>query len=132
MGMTYTSLTVRHIADRSKQFTVDRVLVDTGAIATWLPRDLLNMIGVAVESEARTFVTADGRQLTRAIGYVILKCEPDFETIDEAVFAEPGDLLLLGARTLEGFHATVDPVNKRLVASGPGLAAGNIQTNSEK
>jgi hypothetical protein len=43
--------------------------------------------------------------------------------VDEVVFAQPGDLALLGARTLEGFGARVDPRLKRLVASGPHLAA---------
>lgn len=40
-------------------------------------------------------------------------------TIDEVVFAEPGELLLLGARTLEGLNLTIDTSRKRLVAAGP-------------
>jgi predicted aspartyl protease len=40
-------------------------------------------------------------------------------TVDEVVFAEKGDLLLLGARTLEGLSLSVDPRKKKLVASGP-------------
>jgi hypothetical protein len=43
--------------------------------------------------------------------------------VDEVVFGEPGDLTLLGARTLEGFGAAVDARRKRLVAAGPHLAA---------
>ena len=39
----------------------------------------------------------------------------------------PGDLQLLGARTLEGFAARVDSRQKRLVASGPIPAAGAIR-----
>ena len=39
------------------------------------------------------------------------------------VFGEPGDLTLLGARTLEGLSLVVDPRKKRLVAAGPILAA---------
>ncbi len=35
------------------------------------------------------------------------------------LLAKPGDLTLLGARTLEGFNATIDPRKKRLVAEGP-------------
>jgi len=41
-------------------------------------------------------------------------------TVDEVVFAEKGDLLLLGARSLEGMNLTVDPRRKKLVA-GQGL-----------
>ena len=131
MGLTYTSVTARHVADRTRSFRIDRVLVDTGAEATWLPRDLLNLIGVAVETDARTYVMADGRPITRAVGYVVLECDPSFKTVDEVIFALPGDLHLLGARTLEGFHATVDPTNKRLTAAGPGLAAGNLPLNTK-
>ena len=45
------------------------------------------------------------------------------QTIDEVVFAEPGDLLLLGARSLEGMNLRVDSRNKQLVAAGPIVAA---------
>jgi hypothetical protein len=39
------------------------------------------------------------------------------------VFAEPGDLLLLGARSLDGLNLTVDSRLKKLVAAGPLPAA---------
>jgi len=51
-------------------------------------------------------------------GFAILSAS-GFRTIDEGVFAESGDLQLLGSRTLEGFGAMVDSRRKRLVASGP-------------
>ena len=44
------------------------------------------------------------------------------ETIDEVVFAEPGDHLLLGSRALEGLGLMVDPRGKRLIDRGPKLA----------
>lgn len=48
-------------------------------------------------------------------------------TVDEVVFAEAGDLELLGARTLEGLNLKVDSRNKELVAAGPLVAAGNMR-----
>jgi len=42
---------------------------------------------------------------------------------DEVVFGEPGDLALLGSRTLEGFNLRVEPVTKKLVDAGPAPAA---------
>jgi len=60
--------------------------------------------------------------VTRSAGFAIIRVNNHF-TIDEVVFAEKGDLLLLGARTLEGLNLTVDPKRKKLVASGPLLAA---------
>jgi hypothetical protein len=48
-------------------------------------------------------------------------------TVDEVVFAEPGDLLLLGARTLEGLNVTIDSTRRRLVSTGPQLAATPVR-----
>ena len=56
------------------------------------------------------------------MGFAIVRVNRSF-TIDEVVFAEKGDLLLLGARSLEGLNLTVDSRRKRLVAAGPVLAA---------
>jgi predicted aspartyl protease len=61
---------------------------------------------------------ANGQIVTRDIGYGILQVN-GFETVDELVFAQKGDLRLLGSRTLEGFGAVVDARRKRLVAAGP-------------
>jgi predicted aspartyl protease len=131
MGTFRTSVTVRHIANRSKAAVVQNVLVDTGSEATWISRRVLEALNIAVEVKDRVYTMANGQQITRSIGYVVLESEPDFQTVDEVVFAEDGDLQLLGARTLEGFNARIEPVNKRLVAAGPIPAAGNIETKPE-
>jgi hypothetical protein len=65
---------------------------------------------------------AIGQIITRSKGYVIFKTA-EFETVDEVVFGQPGDLRLMGARTLEGFGALIDARRKRLVAAGPNPAA---------
>ena len=65
---------------------------------------------------------ANGQQVTRSVGFAIIRLDKFF-TIDEVVFAEKGDLLVLGARTLEGLNLTVDSKRKKLVAAGPIPAA---------
>ena len=65
---------------------------------------------------------ANGEIVTRSVGFAVLRVGRNF-TIDEVVFAEPGDLLLLGSRTLEGLNLTVAPARKELVAAGPLPAA---------
>ncbi len=65
---------------------------------------------------------ASGQEITRSAGYAILR-SGGFETVDDVVFGQEGDLTLLGARTLEGFRASVDSRRKRLVAAGPHPAA---------
>ena len=65
---------------------------------------------------------ANGQRVTRSVGFAIVRISKAF-TVDEVVFAEKGDLSLLGARSLEGLNLTVDSRRKKLVAAGPLLAA---------
>lgn len=90
-------------------------LVDSGSELTWLPADILQAIGIFSVRD-RTFTTATGQTVQRPVGYAILRAE-GYETIDEVVFAEPGDATLLGVRTLEGFGVMVDYIAHRFVAT---------------
>ena len=121
MGIFSLECEVRSVRDQGEAARV-RVLVDSGSEFTWLPRAVLERSAVPVVKTGLQFVMADGRTITRSVGYAILRAS-GFETVDEVVFAEPGDLSLLGARTLEGFGAVVDARGKRLVAAGPHPAA---------
>jgi predicted aspartyl protease len=100
-----------------------RVLLDTGAENSWLPAKVLAGIGICPRRK-KAFRSADGRTIVRDVGYCFLAAE-GFETADEVVFAEPGDMCLLGVRTLEGFGVTVDPVAHRLVER-PLIVAVNV------
>jgi predicted aspartyl protease len=90
-------------------------LVDTGSELTWLPAEVLLKIGVAPRRK-RAFLTATKQAVERDVGYAILRAN-GYETADEVVFAEPGDLTLLGVRTLEGFGVMVDNIAHRFVAT---------------
>jgi len=96
--------------------------VDTGSENTWIPATKLEKIGVIREKKDLRFVMANGEVVTRNVGFAIVRLGRNF-TIDEVVFAEPGDLNLLGARTLEGLNLTVDAIRKKLVAARPLPAA---------
>jgi predicted aspartyl protease len=72
------------------------------------------------------FVLANGQQVTRSVGFAIIRLDKYF-TIDEVVFAEPGDLALLGDRTLGGLNLTVEPVKRSLVTSRPLPTASPIR-----
>ncbi|MGZ8844579.1 MAG: hypothetical protein ACXW18_13010 [Pyrinomonadaceae bacterium] len=122
MRVFYIDCTVKNMAAEEKSAHIDELLVDTGSEYSWLPKDTLVGIGVRVRKPNQQFVMANGQVITRDIGYAILKTD-GFETFDEVVFAESGDLNLLGAHTLEGFGAIVDASRKQLVAAGPHLAA---------
>ena len=90
-------------------------LVDTGSELTWLPADVLRGAGITPRRK-RIFATATQQRIEREVGYAILNAE-GYATIDEVVFAEPGDMTLLGVRTLEGFGVMVDHIGHRLVAT---------------
>lgn len=90
-------------------------LVDTGSELTWLPAELLSSTGITPRRK-RAFATATQQRIERDVGYAILSAE-GYATIDEVVFAEPGDMTLLGVRTLEGFGVMVDNIGHRFVAT---------------
>lgn len=122
MGTFYTGCRVENHAHRDRSVVISKLLVDTGSEYTWIPAEKLEKIGVHREKKDLPFVMANGNVVTRNVGFAILRVDRNF-TIDEVVFAEPGDLILLGARTLEGLNLTVDSARKRLVAAGPLPAA---------
>ncbi|MBI5768095.1 MAG: aspartyl protease family protein [Verrucomicrobia bacterium] len=99
-----------------------KLLVDTGSEYTWAPSTTLEKLGVAREKKDLEFIMANGQRVTRSVGFAVIRVDKNF-TVDEVVFAEKGDLLLLGARTLEGLSLTVDSRRKKLVAAGPLPAA---------
>ena len=122
MGTFHIGCKVENHVHRAKGVRIAKALVDTGSEYTWIPSAKLEKIGVAREKKDLRFVMANGNVITRSVGFAILRVGKEF-TIDEVVFAEPGDMVLLGARTLEGLNLAVDPAHKKLVASGPLPAA---------
>ena len=122
MGVFRVDAEVVNVRQPRRATAVRGLLVDSGSEFTWLPEAALAALGVEVAKRDVRFLMANGATITRSIGYAIVRAA-GFETVDEVVFAHPGDLSLLGARTLEGFGAVVDARRKRLVASGPHLVA---------
>lgn len=99
-----------------------RVLVDTGSELSWMPTEVLANTDIHPRRK-RLFPMADGRKMERDVGFCILESE-GFITNDEVVFAQPGDMHLLGVRTLEGFGVVVDALAHRLVATATLAAPG--------
>jgi predicted aspartyl protease len=131
MGHFFVDCEIEHIRNAKKRVTVPHLLVDTGAEFMWILAETLKEIGVKVEKKDVPFLMANGQTITRPMGFAIVTVA-EFRTIDEVVFGAPGDLQILGSRTIEGFGAMVDPRGKRLVASGPIPAArSSVQGNRE-
>ena len=122
MGTFYTRCKVENIVDRTKSAIIPKLLVDTGRDYTWISAAALTKLDIDREKKDVPFVMANGQQITRSVGFAIIRLDKAF-TVDEVVFAEKGDLAILGARTLEGLNLAVDSKRKKLVAAGPYLAA---------
>ncbi len=129
MGMLRTTIAIEHPAARGTMVELSDVIVDTGSEYTWVPRPVLESLGLIPERVV-DFVTTDGRQIERGVGFANLYAEGT-STPDLVVFAERGDLILLGARTLEGLNLRIDLVTRRLVHGGPvPAAAGSLTTDA--
>jgi predicted aspartyl protease len=124
MGLFYVGCRVLNPVT-SKSAVVRRLMVDTGADSTWINATVLESIGIERRKKDLQFQFANGQIITRSVGYAVLTVDKS-ETVDDVVFAEAGDLQLLGARSLEGFYLQVDARRKRLVAAGPILSAAAV------
>jgi predicted aspartyl protease len=122
MGTFFVRCKVENVSDRGKSAILSKMLVDTGSEYTWIPGTTLDRLGIEREKKDVALLMANGQQVTRSVGFAIVRLDK-YLTVDEVVFAQKGDLLLLGARTLEGLNLTVDARQKKLVAAGPLPAA---------
>ena len=125
-GLFRVGCSLENLQDRTRSVRVSKVMVDTGSKLTWINSRHLEEIGVEPEKKDRRLVMANGQEITRSIGFAIIRVGKEFTT-DEVVFAQRSDLQLLGARTLEGLNLRVDARNRKLVAAGPFVAAGSIE-----
>ena len=122
MGLLRTTIEVQNLDRRGPARSLPDTLVDTGSEYTWIPRDMLEGLGIIVERK-QGFIVADGRRIDRDVGYALIRAGGS-EAPELVVFAEPGDMSLLGAHALEGLNVKIDPVRKALVPAGPVITAG--------
>lgn len=127
MGTFRVDVEIENPARAGERRVLRSVLVDAGAELSWVPADILESLGVERNNQWR-FRQADGTILERWTGSVSLYIAGK-RAADEVVFGQPGDLALLGSRTLEGLKLRVEPVTKQLVDAGPArAAAGSVDS----
>ena len=127
VGHFRVSIHVGRRGEGGERFVPLEALVDTGSMYTWVPRDVLQRLGVTAE-EQWPFELADGREVRYPVAWAEVRIGARVQpTI--VVFGEIGSQPILGAFTLEGFRLAADPVNRRLI-SVPGLlkAAAQVLT----
>ncbi len=121
MGIFRTTVGVAPLTDPESRRDFDDVMVDTGSEYNWIPAVALTQLGITPVRIDR-FETADGRVLEREVGFAMLYAGGR-STPTIVVFAQPADLVLLGAFGLEGLNLRVDLGRKELVPAGPVPAA---------
>ena len=121
MGTFRIDVELENPATPGPRERVAAVLIDTGAELSWFPAPILESLGIERSKRSR-FRQATGAIVERWTGEARVFAGGT-RTIDEVVFGEPSDLVLLGSRSLEGLNLTIDPVNKQLVDAGPAPAA---------
>ena len=121
MGTFRIDVELENTARPGERVHFTEVLVDTGAELSRFPASTLESLGIERWKQAH-FRQASGAVVARWTGAASLYVG-EWRTVDEVVFGEPGDLMILGARSLEGLNVRVDPVRKILVDAGPTLAA---------
>jgi predicted aspartyl protease len=120
-GIFRTTIGIEHLSKGGPVQELAGTPVDPGSDYTWIPRGVLESLGIDSERR-RSFIVADGTRIERDIGYAIVHAGRA-ATADNVVFAEPHDAVILGARSLDGLNLRLDVVRKELVDAGPTLAA---------
>jgi predicted aspartyl protease len=121
MGTFRVDIDIENPARPGERRTLTSVLVDTGAYLSWVPAEVIESLGIERYNQWH-FRQADGTVLERWAGAAFVHVAGK-RTTDDVVFGEPGDLVLLGSRTLEGLNFRIDPVSRQLVDAGPAPAA---------
>ena len=123
MGCFHADIIVLNVKDESRNAAVQHLQVDTGAESSWIPRAVLESMGVERRKKDQSFQMANGQIIMRGVGYAVIR-SGGYETVDEVVFAEADDLPLLGARTLEGFNVRVEPGEQKIGRGGSDPGGG--------
>jgi predicted aspartyl protease len=121
MGTFRTDIEIENPARPGERRSLSSVLVDTGAELSWFPAAVLDSLGVP-RMKLWHFRQADGTVLERWAGPALVYAGGTV-TIDEVVFGGENDMVLLGARSLEGLNLRVDRYRKILIDAGPAPAA---------
>jgi clan AA aspartic protease len=124
MGTFSVRFTVRHPVHGNQQRELDG-LVDTGALFSQIPTDVLSQIGIT-PSGTRAVHYADGTRDVVPVAKADIAVD-GVETATVVLCGRAGSLVLLGATTLETLGLGVDPIHKKLIPiEAPMAAAGEL------
>jgi len=112
MGQFSVRVTVAHPTDPDRREEVS-LLVDTGATLAWVPRQVVERLGIPLLGRS-SFLVADGRTIERETAGARLGLDGR-QAVVTVVIGESGDSGLLGVTALETLGFAVDSIHERLV-----------------
>jgi clan AA aspartic protease len=111
MGLTHVAARIANPA-RPRSSVRVKFLVDSGAVYSVVPARVLQKLKVKAHSR-RTFILADGSEVTRRIGDVLFRLDGR-QGASPVIFGEEGDSVLLGIVSLEALGVILDPMRREL------------------
>jgi predicted aspartyl protease len=126
MGLTHIRARVANPARPGRAATL-RFLVDSGAVYSVVADATLCRLGIRPHS-SRTFILADGTEITRRIGDAIFIVNGD-RAASPVIFGDDDDAALLGTVSLESLGLVLDPM-KRVLRPLP-MLLGQLRTRQE-
>ena len=111
MGLIYIEASVAHPA-RPKRSVGLKFLLDSGALYSVVPSDVLRKLGVKPR-RTRSFILADGNTSKRRMGEALFRLGKD-EGTSPVIFGQKDDSLLLGSVTLDVLGFILDPLKREL------------------
>lgn len=112
MAITYLNITVSNPSNPKKKTNLE-FLVDSGAIYSIVPSQLLKNLNIAPEEE-REFILANGKKIKRKLGIARFELN-GHKGGASVIFGQRGDSTLLGATTLESMGMALDPIKRKLI-----------------
>ena len=125
MGTFSAKLRVWNPANPEKVDELE-AFVDTGAAFSWIARTRLERLGL-VPTRRMQFRTIEGRIVEQDVAVVYVGAG-EYSAPDLVVMAEPGEMEVIGAHSLEGLGVAADPIQKKLVPTI--MLALGLQKNS--
>lgn len=111
MGFTYVKVRIANPTILTKSNEVN-LLVDSGAIFTSIPRNMLEKLELKPIDREKLKVYG-GAIVERDIGWTMIEYGGKRRVVP-VIFGEPEDTPILGATSLEALGYQIDPVTKKL------------------
>jgi clan AA aspartic protease len=110
MAITFLKIKISNPANQRKSKEC-KFLVDSGAIYSVVPSDVLKKLGIKPIS-TQEFILANGEVIKRPIGNAYFEYKGSTRAAP-VIFGEK-DIFLLGATTIEAFGMILDPISREL------------------